>query len=78
MDQWKQLRRPKKKDCVIAERALRKQLRQEKFNKRKYFYNKLMQNPSTDKFYQLIRKTRGSTGQKKLVASSLMERKYFT
>ena len=53
-----------RKDCVIAKRALRKQLRQEKFNDRKHFYNELMQNPSTEKFYQLIRKNRGSNGQK--------------
>ena len=63
MDQWKKIRQPKK-DCVIANRALRKQLRQEKSNDQKHFYNELMQNPSTAKFYQLIRKNRGSTGQK--------------
>ena len=53
-----------RKDCVIAKRALRKQLRQEKFNDRKHFYNEFMQNPSTEKFYQQIRKNRGSNGQK--------------
>ena len=53
-----------RKDCVIAKRALRKQLRQEKYNDRKHFYNELMQNPSTEKFYQLIRKNRDSNRQK--------------
>ena len=63
MDQWKKIRRPKKAR-FIAKRALGKQMRQEKFNDRKHFYNELMLNPNTDKFYQLIRKNRVSTGQK--------------
>ena len=53
-----------RKECVTAKRSLRKQMRKEKFNDRKNFYNELMQNPNTDKFHQLIRKNRGSCGQK--------------
>lgn len=47
-----------KKDTVTAKRALRKQLRREKFEDRKSFYDDLMSNPSTDKFYQLIRRNK--------------------
>ena len=43
-----------RKECVLAKCSLRKQLRKEKFNDRKNFYNKLMQNPkltnSTDSY----------------------------
>ena len=46
----------------MAKRELRKQLRHEKFNDRKNFYSELMSNPSTDKFYQLIRKNNGNRG----------------
>ena len=53
-----------RKECVIAKRTLRKQLRKKKFDDRKNFYSDLMQNPNTEKFYQLIRKNRGSSGQK--------------
>ena len=61
-----------RKDCVIAKRALRKQLRQEKINDRKHFYNELMQNPSTEKFYQLIRKNMGSNGSNGQKTSSII------
>ena len=47
----------------MAKRELRKQLRQEKFSDRQNFYTDLMNNPSTDKFYQLIRKNSGNKGQ---------------
>ena len=53
-----------RKDCVKAKRTLRKQLRKEKCDDRKNFYSDLMQNPNSEKFYQLIRKNRGSSGQK--------------
>ena len=46
----------------MAKHELRKQLRHEKFNDRKNFYSELMSNPSTDKFYQLIRKNNGNRG----------------
>ena len=34
-----------RKDCVLAKRKLKKQLRKEKFDDRKNFYEELMQNP---------------------------------
>ena len=48
------------KDNILAKRNLRKQLRKEKFDDRKNFYEDLMSNPTTEKFYQLIRRNRGS------------------
>ena len=50
------------RDNIMAKREQRKQLRHEKFNDRKNFYSELMSNPSTDKFYQLIRKNNGNRG----------------
>lgn len=50
-----------KKDLnVVAKRALRKQLRKEKFLDRKLFYEDLMKNPTSEKFYQLIRRNKGA------------------
>lgn len=49
-----------RKDNIMAKRELRKQLRTEKFNHRKTFYAELMHNPTTDKFYQLIRRNNGN------------------
>ena len=48
-----------KKANVVAKRTLRKQIRKEKFLDRKTFYEDLMKNPSSEKFYQLIRRNRG-------------------
>ena len=50
-------------DNVVAKRELRKQFRKEKFTDRRNFYAELMSNPSTDKFYQLIRKNNGNRRQ---------------
>ena len=52
-----------RKDNIMAKRELRKQLRNEKLTDRKNFYNDLMKNPSTDKFYQLIRRNKGDRRQ---------------
>ncbi|MEW8544540.1 MAG: hypothetical protein AB2693_13510, partial [Candidatus Thiodiazotropha sp.] len=52
-----------RKDNIMAKRELRKQLRSEKLEDRKNFYNDLMKNPSTDKFYQLIRRNKGDKVQ---------------
>ena len=52
-----------KKENVIAKRTLRKQLRKEKFEDRKNFYEDLMSNPTTEKFYQLIRRNRANGGK---------------
>ena len=52
-----------RKDNILAKRELRKQLRNEKLTARKNFYNDLMKNPSTDKFYQLIRRNKGDKHQ---------------
>ena len=49
-----------RKDNILAKRNLRKQLRKEKFDDRKNFYEDLMSNPTTEKFYQLIRRNRTS------------------
>ena len=51
------------KDNIMAKRELRKQLRREKFIDRRNFYWELMQNPTTEKFYQLIRRNNGNKGQ---------------
>ena len=53
-----------RKECITAKRTPRKQLRKEKFNDRKNFYNELMQNPNTDKFQQLIGRNRGNSSHK--------------
>lgn len=50
-------------DNVMAKRELRKQLRKEKNSDRRNLYADLMSNPSTDKFYQLIRKNNGNRRQ---------------
>ena len=47
----------------MDKRELRKQLGNEKFADHKNFYNDLMKNPSTDKFYQLIRRNKGNKRQ---------------
>ena len=52
-----------RKDNIMAKRELRKQLRNEKLSDRKSFYNDLKKNPSTDKFYQLIRRNKGDRHQ---------------
>ena len=53
-----------RKDNILAKRNLRKQLRKEgKFDDRKNFYEDLISNPTTEKFYQLIRRNRGSGGR---------------
>ena len=62
-----------RKDNIQAKRNLRKQLRKEKFDDRKNFYEDLMCNPTTEKFYQLIRRNRGSSGQQ--TSSLLVEGK---
>ena len=49
-----------RKDNIMTKRELRKQLKTEKFNDRKNFYAELMHNPTTDKFYQLIRRNNGN------------------
>ena len=46
-----------------AKRNLRKQLRKEKFNDRKTFYETLMSEPSTEMFYKLLRRNKGGSGQ---------------
>ncbi|MEW8090529.1 MAG: reverse transcriptase domain-containing protein [Candidatus Thiodiazotropha endolucinida] len=51
-------------DNVAAKRALRKQLRKEKFNDRKNFYETLMSEPSTEMFYKLIRRNKGGSGSR--------------
>ena len=51
-----------KKDNINAKRALRKQLRKEKFDDRKNFYAELMSHPTSYKFHRLIRRNKGSTG----------------
>ena len=48
----------------MAKRELRKQLRKEKNTDRRNFYGELMQNPTTEKFYQLIRRNNGNKGQR--------------
>ena len=58
-----------RRDNINAKRSLRKQLRREKFLDRKSFYDALMDNPTTDKFYQLNRRNRGGKGSS---TSSLM------
>ena len=47
----------------MAKRELRKQLRREKYFDRRSFYSDLMSNPSSDKFYQLIRKNNSNMTQ---------------
>ena len=44
----------------LAKRALRSQQRVEEAVSRKAFYTSLMENPSSNKFYQLIRKSKSS------------------
>ena len=53
-----------RKDNIMAKRELRKQLRKEKIIDRRNFYGELMQNPTTEKFYQLIRRNNGNKGQR--------------
>ena len=50
----------KKNSNVVAKRALRKQLRKEKIMGRKSFYEDLMKNPTSEKFYHLIRRNKGA------------------
>ena len=44
-----------------AQNQLRKQLRKEHFNDRQNLYHQIMDNPSTDLFYKLIKRNRGGT-----------------
>ena len=50
-------------DDILAKRELKKMLRNEKLTNRRNFYNDLMKNPSTDKFYQLIGRNKGGNRQ---------------
>ena len=50
-------------DNIFAKRELRKMLRNKKLTDRRNFYNDLMKNPSTDKFYQLVRQNKGGNRQ---------------
>ena len=54
---------------INAKRNLRRQLRKEKFNDRKNFYEDLMSEPTTEKFYKLIRRNKGDSRSQ---ASSLI------
>ena len=48
----------------MAKRALRNQQRVEEAVKRKSFYESVMENPSSTKFYQLIKRSRTKTESK--------------
>ena len=50
-------------DNILAKRELRKMLRNEKLADPRNSYNDLMKNPSTDKFYQLLRQNKGGNCQ---------------
>lgn len=52
---------------IQAKRNLRKQLRKEKFNDRRTFYETLMLEPSTEMFYKLLRRNKGSPGHQTIV-----------
>ena len=45
----------------LIEHAWRRQLRKEKFDDRKNFYEDLMSEPTTEKFYKLIRRNKGNS-----------------
>ena len=63
-----------RKDNIQAKCNLSKQLRKEIFDDRKkIFYEDLMCNPTTEKFYQLIRRNRWNGGQQ--ISSLLVEGK---
>ena len=44
-----------------AKRNLRRQLRKEKLDDRKNFYEDLMSEPTTENFYKLIRRNKGDS-----------------
>ena len=59
---WKNNEKPDgqlKEGKIQAQRELRKQMRKKKFMDRQNLYYKLMENPSTELFYRLIRRNRG-------------------